>query len=114
MTLRAVIVDHNAEFLATASHLLEQQGISVVAGASNGAEAFGSVEEQNPDVVLVDVHLGGERGLDVAERLSALGGRGRPVVLISAYAQRDLEDLVRASAAIGFVSKARLSANAIR
>jgi CheY-like chemotaxis protein len=114
MTLRAVIVDDNAEFLATASRLLEQQGISVVAVASNAADALGSVLEHNPDVVLVDVHLGEENGLDVAERLSSRRGRGSPVVLISADADQDLEDLIRASTAIGFVSKTQLSANAIR
>jgi CheY-like chemotaxis protein len=112
MTMRAIIVDDNVEFLGAARGLLERQGINVVDVASNGAEALRRVEEHNPDVVLVDVHLGDESGFDVAGRLSPPAGRG-PVVLISAYSEQDLEDLIDTSVAIGFVSKSRLTADAI-
>ena len=113
MTLRAVIVDDNVEFLGAARVLLERQGISVVGVASNGAEALRCVEEHRPDVVLVDVDLGDESGFDVAGRLSSTTRRGTPVVLISAYPEEDLEDLIDISAAIGFVSKSRLTADAV-
>jgi CheY-like chemotaxis protein len=81
--------------------------------ASTGAGALRLVEEHDPDVVLVDVDLGEESGFDLAERLSPPAGRRWPVILISADAEADLEDLIDASVAIGFVSKSRLSANAI-
>jgi CheY-like chemotaxis protein len=117
MSLRAVIVDDNAEFLQTARSLLERGGITVVGIASTGVEALRSAEQHDPDVVLVDVGLGDESGFDVAERLdqvTGLGtGRRRRVVLISARAEEDLVDLIEASPAIGFVPKSRLSADAI-
>jgi CheY-like chemotaxis protein len=113
MTLRALIVDDNVEFLGAASALLERQGVTVVGVASNRAEALRGVEECNPDVVLVDVDLGDESGFDVAGHLSPPVGRRTPVVLISAYLEQDLEDLIVASAAIGFVSKSSLTAAAI-
>jgi CheY-like chemotaxis protein len=114
MTLRALIVDDNAIFLATARILLEREGIAVVAVASTGAEALARDEEHNPDVVLVDIDLGQENGFDVAERLGAATGRQqRRVVLISAYPAQDIEDLLDASSAIGFMSKTQLSARAI-
>ena len=113
MTVRAMIVDDNVEFLGTARDLLECEGITVVGVASTGAEALRSVEEHNPDVVLVDVDLGEESGFDVAERLSPETGRRRRVVLISADPEQHFEGLIDASAAIGYVSKARLSASAI-
>jgi len=113
MTLRAMIVDDNLEFLGAARGLLERQGVTVVAVASNAAEALRGVEEYNPDVVLVDVDLGDESGFDVAGRLSPPVGRRTPVVLISAYLEQDLEDLIVGSAAIGFVSKSGLTAAAI-
>jgi two-component system, NarL family, nitrate/nitrite response regulator NarL len=112
MTLRALIVDDNVEFLATARHLLERQGIEVVGVASTGAEALCRSHEQDPDVVLVDVNLGEENGFDLAERLST-GSVRRPVVLISTQSEQDLEDLLETSSAIGFVSKLQLSAQAI-
>jgi DNA-binding NarL/FixJ family response regulator len=113
MSLRAVIVDDNAEFLQTARSLLERGGITVVGTASTGAEALRSAEQHDPDVVLVDVGLGDESGFDVAERLNRAGGQRRRVVLISARAEEDLVDLIEASPAIGFVPKSRLSAGAI-
>jgi two-component system, NarL family, nitrate/nitrite response regulator NarL len=113
MTLRALIVDDNVEFLTTARRLLEREGIAVVGVATTGLEALRQAKEHNPDVVLVDVDLGDESGFDLAERLSPASRRRRPVVLISAYPEEDLVDLIDASAAIGFVSKPRLSAQAI-
>jgi DNA-binding NarL/FixJ family response regulator len=113
MSLRAVIVDDSVEFLRAARSLLEREGITVVASVSTGAEALRSVEEHDPDVVLVDVGLGHESGFDVAERLSRAMGRRRGVVLISAHPEQDLRDLIDASPAIGFVPKSRLSTHAI-
>jgi CheY-like chemotaxis protein len=113
MTVRALIVDDNAEFLGAARSLLGREGIAVVGVASTAAEALRLVEEHDPDVVLVDVYLGDESGFDLAERLSPGAGRARPVILISADPEADLEDLIDTSEAIGFVSKSRLSANAI-
>jgi CheY-like chemotaxis protein len=113
MAVRALIVDDNAEFLGAARRLLEREGIAVVGVASSGAGALRLVEEHDPDVVLVDVYLGDESGFDLAEHLSAAPVRRRPVILISADAEADLEDLIDASPAIGFVPKSRLSATAI-
>ncbi len=93
--------------------LLQREGISIVAVASTSAGALPLVEEHDPDVVLVDINLGDESGFDLAERLSPAAGRRWPVILISADAEADLEDLIAASVAVGFVSKTRLSANAI-
>ncbi|HEX3840578.1 MAG TPA: response regulator [Acidimicrobiales bacterium] len=113
MTLRALIVDDNAEFLAIARRLLERDGITVVGLASSSAEALRQIEDQDPDMILVDVDLGEESGFDLAERLCPATG-GRPsVILISAYPELDLEDLLKVSSAIGFVSKPDLSAAAI-
>lgn len=111
MPLRAVIVDDSAEFVRAACSLLEREGMSVVASASTGADALRSVQEHEPDVVLVDIGLGRESGFDVAEQLNRV--TGRRVVLISARAEQDFQDLVDASPAIGFVPKSRLSAVAI-
>jgi DNA-binding NarL/FixJ family response regulator len=111
--VRAMIVDDNAEFLWAACSLLEREGITVVGVASTGADALRYAEVHDPDVVLVDIGLGEESGFDVAERLSPAAGRRRRVVLISARAGQELEDLIDASPAIGFVPKSRLSANAI-
>jgi CheY-like chemotaxis protein len=113
MPLRALIVDDNTTFLASARRLLEREGVVIVGDVSTGVEALRASEEHDPDVILVDVDLGQESGFDLAERLNSASGQRRPVILISAYPEQDLEDLLAGSSAIGFVSKAKLSAQAI-
>jgi CheY-like chemotaxis protein len=111
---RTLIVDDNAHFLKAASDLLRREGIPVVGVASTTDEALRRAAELQPDVTLVDVYLGAESGVELAWRLSAqhVAGPSR-VILISTYAESDFPDLVTASPAVGFVSKAELSASAI-
>ena len=111
--MRCLIVDDSELFLEGASALLEREGVDVVGVAASSAEALRLVEELRPHVTLVDVDLGGESGFDLAERLGRNGGGHPNVILISTHAERDLAQLIDASPALGFVSKARFSARAI-
>ena len=113
MAMRVLIADDNPEVAQALRELLERQGVVVTGVASNLAEALRIVDENNPDVVLVDVDLGQDSGFDLAERLTFESARAWPVVLISAHDEADLEDLVRRSPALGFVSKSHLSAAAV-
>jgi DNA-binding NarL/FixJ family response regulator len=110
MALRSLIVDDNTHFLAAARDLLEREGMEVVAVASSGAKAVALAGELQPDVALVDIDLGQESGLDLARRLAGDDEQCSRVVLISAYSENDFADLIAASPAVGFLSKAELSA----
>lgn len=112
--LRCLIVDDNSEFLRVVSMVLAGEGIDVVGVASSHAQAVARLRELEPDVVLVDIKLGGECGFVVARELVANAGVAASVIIISTYAERDFADLVAASPAVGFVSKASLSGDAIR
>jgi CheY-like chemotaxis protein len=68
ISLRCLIVDHNARFRAELLGLLEEQGIDVVGSAAYGDEAVQKVAELRPDVALVDIDLGRESGFDLARR----------------------------------------------
>jgi DNA-binding NarL/FixJ family response regulator len=112
--LRCLIVDDNASFVAAARTLLEREGISVVGVAFSGAEALRQVRELQPDVVLVDVMLGGESGFELTRRL-AESDAGRPrVILVSTHAETDWAALLDDTPAAGFIQKSDLSAGAIR
>jgi DNA-binding NarL/FixJ family response regulator len=114
MTLRCLIVDDNPPFLAAARRLLERQGVSVVGVASRGAEGVRLAADLHPDVVLVDIDLGGESGLSLADRLEGDGdGPPPPVILISTHEEEDFADLIAGSRAIGFLPKMALSAAAV-
>jgi DNA-binding NarL/FixJ family response regulator len=112
LVVRCLIVDDSVGFLSSARRLLERQGMAVAGLASSGVEAFLRVEELQPDVVLLDIDLGGESGLDVAERLHRAGSPR--IVMISTHAEQDYRDLIAASPAVGFVPKGSLSAQAIQ
>ena len=114
VTLQFVIVDDNSQFGETARDVLEGEGVSVVGVATSGKESAWLVRRLHPDVVLLDIELGEESGFDVA-RLLVSGGSSPPprVILISTHDESDFRDLIEESPAIGFLSKADLSAAAI-
>ena len=117
MALRCLIVDDNAGFLRSARLLLESEGIRVVAVASTGDEALRHAEELRPDVLLVDIDLGSESGLELATQFHSRPGLSPSdviLILISTHAEEDFADLIAASPAVGFISKSHLSACAIR
>ena len=105
------IVDDSARFLEIASSLLERHGIDVVGTAGSFSKALSGAAELRPDVVLVDIDLGGESGFELTRRLT---GAGHPrVILISAHAEADFADLIESSPALGFIPKTELSALAV-
>jgi DNA-binding NarL/FixJ family response regulator len=112
--IRCLIVDDNPLFLEGATDLLEREGLEVVGVASTSAEAIPLVRELRPDVILVDVFLGDEDGFELARKLRDASAAHSQVILISTHAEDDLAQLIAVSPAVGFVSKARVSAQAIR
>ena len=111
--MRCLIVDDSAPFLEAARKFLEREGITIVGVASTSADALERAHELRPDVALVDVDLGEESGFDLARKI-AEGPAPLPVILISTRGEEDLAELIEASPALGYVSKAHLSAHAIR
>ena len=114
MALRCFIVDDAAHFLDVAASLLQREGINVVGTASTSAEAVQEVERLRPDVILIDIDLGGESGLELARRLADTdGGMPAKAIMISAHAEGDFSELIEASPAVGFLQKSDLSAEAV-
>jgi CheY-like chemotaxis protein len=83
-------VDDNESFLEAVRVLLEREGLSVAGVASTYADALDLIETLRPDVVLVDIFLGEESGLELARHL-AEDGHGQSdaatVILISNHAR---------------------------
>jgi DNA-binding NarL/FixJ family response regulator len=113
--LGVLIVDDNWLFVEAARDRLEQEGLRVVGVAAASAEALRRAEELRPEVVLVDIMLGGESGFELARRLAAHYRDGGPtVILISTYSAADFAAPIAESPAAGFLPKRELSADAIR
>ena len=115
MALTVLIVDDNPQFLDASSSLLERGGLEVVGVAATTADALARAAQLRPDVVLVDIHLAGESGFDLARELRARMPSTEPrIILMSTHAGADFAELIARSPADGFVPKDGLSAQAIR
>jgi two-component system nitrate/nitrite response regulator NarL len=112
VSLRCLLVDDSEEFLASAAGLLDAQGMEIVGCASSGEEALELAEALEPEVALVDIDLGEEDGIALAQVMGARAPSMR-VVLISAYEQEEIGDLISDSPAVGFLPKSGLKASAI-
>ena len=113
--LGVLIVDDNRLFVEAARDRLEREGLRVVGVAATSAEALRRAEDLRPEVVLVDVMLGGESGFELARRLAARHWDGGPaVILISTYSAADFARPIAESPATGFLPKQQVSADAIR
>lgn len=112
-TLRCVLIDDNPDFLETAAKLLGREGVSIVGVATNSAEALRCVEQQKPDVAIVDIKLGEESGFHLAEQIVG-APVSAPVILTSTHSGREYGELIASSSALGFVPKEQLSLEAIR
>jgi two-component system OmpR family response regulator len=92
--LSALIVDDDAALRLLCRVNLELDGF-LVREAATVAEADAAVVEERPDVVLLDVHLGGERSHELLRRLREAG---IPVVLVTGSVDiadyRDMADAV--------------------
>ena len=114
MPPRCLLVDDNEAFLQTASVLLEREGVTVAGVASSIAHALGQARALRPDLILVDIGLGGESGFDLARLLARdTHGAAADVILISTAAEADYADLIQASPAAGFLAKSDLSLRSI-
>jgi DNA-binding NarL/FixJ family response regulator len=111
--VRCVIVDDNPGFLRTAAKFLDRRGVSVVGFATSSAEALECVQEQQPDVTIVDLKLGEESGFRLAEQI-VNGPVPTQVILTSTHSESEYGELIAASPALGFVRKEHLSPEAIR
>jgi DNA-binding NarL/FixJ family response regulator len=110
-----LIVDDSPLYLDAARALLEREGVDVAGVASRGAEAMEQAEALRPDVILVDIVLGEESGLDLVRRLSEDSrADGAALILISTHSEADFSALIEESPAAGFIPKPELSAEAIR
>jgi len=96
--LRVLIVDDHAVVRTGTRQVLETSGdITVVGEAETGAAALALVDAMEPEVVLVDVQLIDESGIDVARELAATHPSVR-VVILSAH---DDEEFVHDAFEVG-------------
>ena len=85
------------------AEMLTEEGFEVVAQAGDGATAVDLVEQHRPDLVILDVKMPVLDGIAAAERIAA--ARIAPVVILTAFSQRDLVERARDAGAMAYLVK---------
>jgi len=109
-----LLVDDQAPFREAARAVLERvKGFELVAEADSGEQAVEMADQANPDLVLMDINMGGISGIEAA-RLITRAHPGVMVILVSTYVVEDLPPDVRTSGAAAYVHKDDVSGRVLR
>jgi len=103
MAGRVLVVDDARVIRDLLSDLLEEEGYQVIL-ASNGNEALGLAEKENPQAILLDINMPGINGVEVCKRLRE-GESTRSVPIIMMTALRDHKTKAFEARADDFVNK---------
>ena len=102
---RILVVDDNAVNRRLLQVLLRFRGYEVCEAAS-AREAFATLREKPPHLILMDLRLPGMDGLTVTRRLKAdPATREIPVVAVTSYAMKGDEETARAAGCCAYVTK---------
>ena len=83
--------------------MLVEEGFEVVGQAGDGETAVSLVEENRPDLVVLDVKMPRLDGIAAAQRIASQ--RIAPVVILTAFSQRDLVERARDAGAMAYLVK---------
>ena len=85
------------------AEMLAEEGYDVIGQAGDGAKAIELAEELKPDLVILDVKMPVLDGIAAAEAIA--GQRIAPVVMLTAFSQRDLVERARDAGAMSYLVK---------
>lgn len=83
--------------------LLKEEGYDVIGEAGDGEEAIKLARELEPDLVILDVKMPKLDGITAAETIAE--ERIAPIVMLTAFSQRDLVERARDAGAMAYVVK---------
>lgn len=99
-----LVDDHEIVRLGLMTLLNDQPDMQVIGEASTAAEAVAAVEQLKPDVVLMDIRLPGEGGIDATRQITK-NFKDSKVVMLTSFADDDLVFKAINAGAIGYVLK---------
>ena len=100
---RVVIAEDEALIRLDLKEMLEEEDYEVVGEAGDGETAVKLAVSQRPDLVILDVKMPVLDGMSAAEQIA--GQRIAPVVILTAFSQRDLVERAREAGAMAYLVK---------
>ncbi|HET6876276.1 MAG TPA: response regulator [Jatrophihabitans sp.] len=101
--LRVLIAEDEALIRLDLREMLEEEGFAVVGEAADGEQAVALANELKPDLVICDVKMPKMDGIAAAAQIT--GARIAPVVMLTAFSQRDLVERARDAGAMAYLVK---------
>ncbi len=106
MTLQIMLVDDNETFMASVKKTLTLvSGTQVVAEAHNGAQALEMAQRLQPDLMLLDIMMPGQSGLEVAKTMQSWPQAPR-VLFLTMHDNESYRAAAQTLGALGLVGKA--------
>jgi len=100
---RVLIAEDEALIRLDLAEMLRDEGYEVVGEAGDGQEAVELAESLRPDLVIMDVKMPRRDGIDAASEIA--GKRIAPIVVLTAFSQRDLVEKARDAGAMAYLVK---------
>jgi len=100
---RVVVAEDEALIRMDLVELLGDEGYDVVGQAGDGEQALEMVRDLEPDLAVLDVKMPKMDGITAAERIAE--ERLCPVVMLTAFSQRELVEKAREAGAMAYVVK---------
>jgi two-component system, response regulator PdtaR len=98
-----VIAEDEALIRMDLAEMLAEEGYDVVGQAGDGEAAVALTERHRPDLVVLDVQMPRLDGISAAQRIAEQ--RIAPVVILTAFSQRDLVERARDAGAMAYLVK---------
>jgi AmiR/NasT family two-component response regulator len=101
--IRVLIAEDEALIRLDLKEMLEEEGYSVVAEVGDGQQAVDQAQALRPDLVILDIQMPVLDGLSAAEQIA--GARVAPVIVLTAFSQRELVERARDAGAMAYLVK---------
>ena len=99
--VRIVVAEDEALIRMDLVEMLGEAGYQVVAQAADGAQAIELVKEHQPDLAILDVKMPVLDGISASEEII----NNCPVLMLTAFSQRELVDRARDAGVMAYVLK---------
>jgi two-component system, response regulator PdtaR len=100
---RVLIAEDESLIRLDLKEMLQEEGYEVVGEAGDGETAVRLAEELKPNLVVLDVKMPVLDGISAAERIAR--ARIAPVLILTAFSQRELVDRAREAGAMAYLVK---------
>ncbi len=101
--VRVIVADDESIICMDLREMLGNLGYLVVGEAGDGQSVVNLARELRPDVVLMDIKMPGMDGIEASRTLTE--ERIAPVVLLTAFSQRDLVERAKKAGVVGYLVK---------